>query len=90
MRITFLASVALLPLSLAGCAVGDCAADDPVVPIDSGSYALAESEVVASRFPHAGRDVTIEVDRDARILRATWTDDEGAKVVETWRMVGGE
>lgn len=86
----------LVPLLGACELVGDCAADDPPQKLNPGSYSVALQDasgaggsieqLPGTSFPHDGRSVSVEVDRDAGVVYARWTNDEGQPVVETWRM----
>ena len=53
----------------------------------SGRYE-GVSQGLRSPFPHEGREVTLELDREAGIVKAQWVDDEGRNVVEIWRIRG--
>ncbi len=89
---TLLCSAIALAASLAGCGLLDgtsCEDNRIQAELGSGTYGLADAAAEAEgnrRFPHDGRDVSVEVDRAAGVLRATWFDDEGRQVTETWRM----
>jgi len=90
MRATLWRSSVLLPLLatpvLAGCEpTGSCEDNRISTEVSSGTYGLAEAGS-ASAFPHEGRDVTLEVDREAGIVTARWVDDGGRSIVETWRI----